>query len=193
MGVTTVGYGDVGLTSDRARLFAALHITFSVSWLSGLLGVVGRLKEERATDLKFLRLTSKQLSPDLIDTLDPNGDGVSELEFVFGMLGMMGAGLCNVPLNYQQHALPLINRFKQLDADGSGNLDSQDLAFMLRQMQETTNPEKKKVYRKRAEKIRKFLGEQKAARAERRSKRFSKDNIVREAKVLVKEATSLSL
>ena len=39
----TVGYGDIGLTTDSARLFAAFHITFSVSWLSGLLGVVVRL------------------------------------------------------------------------------------------------------------------------------------------------------
>ena len=155
--VLTVGYGDVGLTTDRGRLFAALHITFSVSWLSGLLGVVSRLKEERATDLKYLQLTSMQLSPTLIDSLDPHGDGVSELEFVFGMLGLMGADLCNVPLNFKQHAEPLIHRFKQLDADHSGHLDHQDLEFMLEKMQESANPSKMKLRREKAEKLRKSM------------------------------------
>jgi hypothetical protein len=156
--VLTVGYGDVGLTTDSARLFAALHITLSVSWLSGLLGVVSRLKEERATDLKYLQLTSMQLSPKLIDFLDPTGDGVSELEFVFGMLGLMGADLCNVPLNFKQHAQPLIHRFQQLDADNSGILNHQDLEFMMDQMQEAVAPDKMKLRKERAEKIRKFLG-----------------------------------
>ena len=145
--VVTVGYGDIGLTTNEARLFAALHITFSVSWLSGLLGVVSRLKEERATDLKFLQLTSMQLSPKLLDCLDPTGDGVSELEFVFGMLGLMGADLCNVPLNFKQHAQPLMHRFQQLDADNSGILNHQDLQFMLDQMQGTAAPDKKKLRR----------------------------------------------
>ena len=145
--VLTVGYGDIGLTTDSARLFAAVHITFSVSWLSGLLGVVSRLKEERATDLKFLQLTSMQLSPKLLDCLDPTGDGVSELEFVFGMLGLMGADLCNVPLNFKQHAQPLMHRFQQLDADNSGILNHQDLQFMLDQMQGTAAPDKKKLRR----------------------------------------------
>jgi voltage-gated potassium channel Kch len=156
--VLTVGYGDVGLTTDSARLFAALHITLSVSWLSGLLGVVSRLKEERATDLKYLQLTSMQLSPKLIDFLDPTGDGVSELEFVFGMLGLMGADLCNVPLNFKQHAQPLIHRSQQLDADNSGILNHQDLEFMMDQMQEAVAPDKMKLRKERAEKIRKFLG-----------------------------------
>ncbi len=155
--VVTVGYGDIGLTTNEARLFAALHITFSVSWLSGLLGVVSRLKEERETDLKFLQLTSMQLSPKLIDCLDPTGDGVSELEFVFGMLGLMGADLCNVPLNFKQHAQPLMHRFQQLDADHSGILNHQDLQFMLDQMQETAGPDKMTLRKRGAENIRKFL------------------------------------
>jgi hypothetical protein len=163
----TVGYGDIGLTTDSALLFAAFHITFSVSWLSGLLGVVVRLKEERATDLKAARLTSMQLSPTLIDTLDPTGDGVSETEFVFGMLGLMGADLCNVPLNFKQHAEPLVQRFRQLDADNSGVLNHEDLQFMLDQMQgaaapdelKARKPRKQNALKERAvEKIRNSLG-----------------------------------
>jgi len=166
--VLTVGYGDVGLTTDSARLFAALHITLAVSWLSGLLGVVSRLKEERATDLKDLQLTSSmQLSPKLIDFLDPTGDGVSELEFVFGMLGLMGADLRNVPLNFKQHAQPLIHRSQQLDADNSGILNHQDLEFMMDQMQEAVAPDKMKLRKERAEKIRKFLGKRATCRAEK--------------------------
>lgn len=162
----TVGYGDIGLTTDSARLFAAFHITFSVSWLSGLLGVVVRLKEERATDEKAAKLTSMQLSPTLIETLDPTGDGVSEAEFVFGMLGLMGADLCNVPLNFKQHAEPLIHRFRQLDADNSGHLNQEDLQFMLDQMQGTAAPDelkarklrKRNALMERAKTVRKSLG-----------------------------------
>ena len=172
----TVGYGDIGLTTDSARLFAAFHITFSVSWLSGLLGVVVRLKEERATDLKAAKLTSMQLSPTLIETLDPTGDGVSEVEFVFGMLGMMGADLCNVPLNFKQHAEPLIQRFRQLDADNSGVLNHEDLQFMLDQMQGAAAPDelkarklrKQNALKERARKIRNSLtgGAQREQRVE---------------------------
>jgi len=134
---TTVGYGDVGLTTDGARLFAACHIIFAVSWLSGVISMFGRLKFERENDLKYHNLISKQLSPTMIDDLNHGGtgDGVDQLEFVFGMLGLMGAELCNAPLNFKQHAIPLIQRFQQLDADGSNKLDSQDLKFMLDQAQ----------------------------------------------------------
>ena len=31
---STVGYGDVAITTPEARLFACLHIVVSVSWLS---------------------------------------------------------------------------------------------------------------------------------------------------------------
>lgn len=108
-----------------------------------------------------------QLSPTLIDTLDPTGDGVSETEFVFGMLGLMGADLCNVPLNFKQHAEPLVQRFRQLDADNSGVLNHEDLQFMLDQMQgaaapdelKARKPRKQNALKERAvEKIRNSLG-----------------------------------
>ena len=95
-----------------------------------------RLKHQRDSDLKYQQVISKQLSPTLLDELDQGGDGVDQLEFVFGMLGLMGAELCDAPLNFKLHALPLIHRFQQLDADTSGTLDSQDLAFMLDQAQQ---------------------------------------------------------
>ena len=67
--------------------------------------------------------------------------------------GLMGADLCNVPLNFKQHAQPLMHRFQQLDADNSGILNHQDLQFMLDQMQGTAAPDKTKLRRGGTERI----------------------------------------
>ena len=49
---TTVGYGDVPLTTPEARLFACLHIVVSVSWLAALLSSVDTLRAKRESQLE---------------------------------------------------------------------------------------------------------------------------------------------
>jgi len=82
-------------------------------------------------DLKSAAMVASQLNEALITELDQNGDGVDQMEFVFGMLRSMGAQLCDEPLDFEKHVAPLIKRFKVLDTDGSGKLDADDLEFMV--------------------------------------------------------------
>ena len=49
---STVGYGDVPITTPEARLFACLHIVVSVSWLAALLSSVDTLRKQRESQLQ---------------------------------------------------------------------------------------------------------------------------------------------
>lgn len=134
MTTTTVGYGDVPMTTPAMKVFASVHIILSVSWLAGLLNVVGRLKEQRDLERHAAKMITSQLDDGLIGKLDVDGGNtVDQMEFVVGMLSLMGAQLCGEPLDYKLHAAPLIRRFEALDADHSGSLDTHDLEFMLAQ------------------------------------------------------------
>jgi len=128
---TTVGYGDIVMETDAMRIFATVHIFVSVSWLASLFRIIQALARRRRTDLKAAAMVANQLNEKLIKNLDQNGDGVDQMEFVFGMLRSMGAELCGEPLHFEKHVAPLIKRFEVLDADGSGKLDADDLEFML--------------------------------------------------------------
>ena len=88
---TTVGYGDVSLTTDGSMLWASFHILVSVSWLASLLGLISDTRTQRTHDLQRADALAVQLSEDLIKTLDRDGKGVEELEFVVGMIIALGA------------------------------------------------------------------------------------------------------
>ena len=83
---TTVGYGDVAMTTPEAKLFACLHIVVSVSWLASLAGWVHKLSSRREAQLARADLILNP--PDLpnIMKLDHDQRGVDELEYVVGML-----------------------------------------------------------------------------------------------------------
>ena len=49
---STVGYGDVAISTPEARLFACLHIVVSVSWLAALLSSVDTLRKQRESQLQ---------------------------------------------------------------------------------------------------------------------------------------------
>ena len=49
---STVGYGDVAISTPEARLFACLHIVVSVSWLAALLSSVDTLRKQRESQLR---------------------------------------------------------------------------------------------------------------------------------------------
>lgn len=134
---TTVGYGDVSLDTNDSRLFASFHILVSVSWLASLIGMVDELKQQRRYNTQKDAALNAQLSLELIATLDhgygdtKKGHGVNEMEFVLGMLGVMGTQVCGEDLDFERHVLPLVQRFRQLDVDGGGQLDHEDLVFMV--------------------------------------------------------------
>ena len=76
---TTVGYGDVSLTTQGARIFAAVHAIISVSWLAQLLGAVTDLRAVRKQQLARAELLIRPLDVERITGLDSNGDGVDQV------------------------------------------------------------------------------------------------------------------
>jgi len=135
---TTVGYGDVSLVTQEARLWCSFHIVVSVSWLAGLVSHVQAKREELTFWRQRHRMISKQLDPSLIEELDQLGDGqLSRIEFVCGMLIGMGATLAGSPLSFEEHVAPLLARFAAIDEDNNGTLDHADLEFLFQQAQET--------------------------------------------------------
>lgn len=135
---TTNGYGDVQLTNDTSRQVAMAQIIWSVSWLAAFISNLLSVRQERAWAVQRARSLRLQLSEQLIGTLETDaarrdGRGVSEVEFVAGMLITLGAEVCGEALEFQRHIKPLMDRFRALDEDRSGYLTRGDLTFMVGQ------------------------------------------------------------
>mmetsp|Transcript_74138 Transcript_74138/g.224736 ORF Transcript_74138/g.224736 Transcript_74138/m.224736 type:complete len:397 (-) Transcript_74138:60-1250(-) len=146
---TTVGYGDVSLTTQGARVWAFIHIALSVSWLAAIISDVGELKEMRRIQLLRVQMLQRQLDRDLIHRLDKDGLGVDRLEFVIGMLTDLGAELCGEPLGWAQ-VLPFLNQFEAADLDKSGRLNKEDLALMVEKRRfELGEEQTKEIMKKR--------------------------------------------
>lgn len=133
---TTVGYGDMSISSDVGKWWAVIHIILSVSLLGDLIASIDELRDERRELLmtvsqltrKFdkylldrLMKTSKDLRPDLVR----DGEGLTELEFVLSMLIELEV------VNYDK-VKPYIKQFRNFDMDGSGRLGDDDLQMLIR-------------------------------------------------------------
>mmetsp|Transcript_2912 Transcript_2912/g.6720 ORF Transcript_2912/g.6720 Transcript_2912/m.6720 type:complete len:388 (-) Transcript_2912:74-1237(-) len=132
---TTVGYGDVNLSTQASRLWAIFHIAMSVSWLAALLAEVPERRATRALELQRVAILHRQLNIELIKALDKDGTGVDKLEFVVGMLIELKAELCGSPLAWED-VLPFIKQFEAADMDHSGILSKEDLALMVARKRE---------------------------------------------------------
>ena len=86
---TTVGYGDVPLTTMGSKLWASAHILISVSWLASMITGVQAAYQERQWQLQRAAAYHVQLQPELIAALETpearaEGRGVNVTEFVCG-------------------------------------------------------------------------------------------------------------
>jgi len=128
---TTVGYGDVELTTQSARAWACVHMMFSVAWLAALLSHIDELKAIRSSQLQRADLLKRQLDVKLVSSLDHDGKGVDKLEFVVGMLMMLGCEVCGQQLSWED-VTPFLVKFDALDASKTGRIDKSDLQKMVR-------------------------------------------------------------
>lgn len=64
----------------------------------------------------------------MLKNLDRDGDGVDKCEFVVGMLVAMGCA-------NELECAALMSRFDELDKDGSGKLDSEDIEEIAQQLE----------------------------------------------------------
>jgi len=61
-----------------------------------------------------------------IMAMDVNGDGVDEIEFIVGMLSILGVTVCGEPLGYND-VRPFRILFERLDVSQTGTLSRADL------------------------------------------------------------------
>lgn len=122
MTASTVGLGDIGPTTQSARAFAIVHMIASVILFANLIGTVAEVVAISKQARKQETLLEKQLDPGLVTSLDVSGDGkLDKAEFALGMIVKLG-------LIEQADVQPFLERFDELDSDGSGSLDVNDLA-----------------------------------------------------------------
>jgi potassium channel subfamily K len=121
---TTVGFGDVGIVTQSARVWSCIHIAVSVGTLGAFIGKAGALQADRHKQLQRVKLLKKKLDKDLICSLDQEGNGVDKFEFVIGML-------VRLEMVQWSDVEPFIAQFETMDVDGSGRLTERDLAAMV--------------------------------------------------------------
>ena len=142
---TTVGYGDVSLTTQASMLWAAAHILISVSWLASLISATQEAYSMRQWEITRFKSMQMQLGYHLFAALETpaaraEGRGINEAEFIVGMLITLGAQVCGQPLDFAAHIQPLIDRFHALDEDKSGQLTREDILFMAESANDALSP-----------------------------------------------------
>eukprot|EP00968_Pinguiococcus_pyrenoidosus_P002643 scaffold146_cov265-Pinguiococcus_pyrenoidosus.AAC.40 len=151
----TVGYGDLTIQNPETRAFSIFFIIVNVTLVTVMIGNLTtasyqlKVSSGSRIEKKRLKLLSAKLTPEAIATLDENGDGahiskrselaaaapgdsvperinpvclsgVDRYEFVVGMLKIL-------EVVDESDVAPWSQRFDELDADGSGMLDHDDL------------------------------------------------------------------
>mmetsp|Transcript_60176 Transcript_60176/g.136058 ORF Transcript_60176/g.136058 Transcript_60176/m.136058 type:complete len:341 (-) Transcript_60176:162-1184(-) len=122
---STIGYGDQYL-HRRSRIFGALYAIVSVGMLSTCLSGFEAAKTQADEEKHYRKLMRQKLDEKMIAALDKNGDGVDRAEFLMGMLISME---CTTERNCDA----ILKRFAELDKDGSGKLDHEDLVRIAEQ------------------------------------------------------------
>ena len=131
---TTVGYGDVSVSTQAARLCASMHILVSVSWLAALFSQIHQSIEKRALQLERASLLTKPLQREMLVGLDKDGKGIDVLEFVIGMLQLLGVELCGERLSWDD-VRPFMKKFDELDITKTGRITKSDLDTFYEQHQ----------------------------------------------------------
>ena len=119
--LSTVGYGDEKPLTQKGKMFVCVYLLICVVLISAVVNKIASLRAARRLKLRQVEMLRKQLDWDMIKRLDRDeGKSVSKLEFVVGMLVILG-------LVEQGDVEPFLVQFDMLDKDGSGFLDRSDL------------------------------------------------------------------
>ena len=123
---STLGYGDFAArmpSTASMRLWMASHVLFSSISFAVTIADVEKARATARAEERRTALLSTKLDRELLNTLDPTGVGVDKLQFVIGMLTSM-------ELVAWSEVEPFLKLFDEMDVDGSGKLDKDDLAIL---------------------------------------------------------------
>jgi len=137
---TTVGYGDVALTSDAAKILAIVQIFFACVMLTELLSTLSAAVRQRARILEHHKLANAKLTARLFakllqhaDTLraqthgDAHGDAEHVLNASLDQNDFLLAMLLETGIVTQDQLHIFIRMFRRGDETGNGSLDAADL------------------------------------------------------------------
>ena len=118
---STVGYGDIGATTVSQKLFASIFIFWGVTTLAKLgASLSDALKSQQAELEKDAIINAATANEHAILAFDDDGIGeVDKFEFLKKMLIQM-------KLVSKEEIQKIMQRFQELDVDGSGTLDKSD-------------------------------------------------------------------
>jgi len=122
--ISTVGFGDIYPDSTWMRGVAIPYILISTIVVATTLGNLADTYIELRQNKMAQRVLKQEFTVESILAMDDDGDGGIDLaEFLEYMLVHMKK--CS-----QEDIDQVKQQFKELDADGSGTLDHEDIAFM---------------------------------------------------------------
>jgi len=128
---TTVGYGDIAITTNGGRMLAVVHILLSVVLLAEMVNTIDTLRSDRAAQQARIKQLERRLDGNLIEqlmvqakTLRPHverdGLGLTELEYAMAML-------LELEIVTWSQVRPFIKQFRKLNVTGDGRLGENDL------------------------------------------------------------------
>jgi len=130
---TTVGYGDLSPKNKWTRLAACFYLPLCVTIMASIFSKITSVYLEKKTKDAEEEFFQRRLTRQDIEKMDIGGDGsVNPEEFLIFMLVNMGKVDEKTILNIQ-------DLFYDLDKDGSGLLDAQDLLLMAYAVDEGNN------------------------------------------------------
>ena len=123
---SSVGYGDLVPTSAGSRLFVSVYVLIACGGLAVSMSNFGSIIMAMEADHKAKQFVQRGVTEAMIREMDSDGSGgISRAEFLEYMLVAMG--------KLEQEDLDQVNfMFAQLDADGSGELDVEDVRAFQR-------------------------------------------------------------
>jgi voltage-gated potassium channel len=132
---TTVGYGDQSIATSEGKIWACCHIILSVAMLGELIGSYGELSADRTAALQRIDQLTRELDENLVNLLlqhakelrpevTRDGKGVTELEFVLGML-------IELKIVEWGNLTPFIKQFRSFDISGNGRVGLEDVKKSL--------------------------------------------------------------
>ena len=155
---TTVGFGDIPIQTQGARLWASGQMMVSVCLLAELLGTFSVLSEQRKQMMAKVERLQASLDSSLIKKLmtrakqmrrvsaDADVDGITELEYALAML-------IELDMVNWSDVEAFIIKFRTMDASMDGRLSEEDVQIMSAGTLRTKTPEAPNFVRATTDKL----------------------------------------